>query len=140
MPFEVVFNPAGMEGRVEKRVRVALAPSGGALGITRPTKIVTFDVAADVRLHLGFKPMDAVFGVIRRSETGREIVAKLSGYAADGVTLDEPFLAAKNAKDAKAEKENKTGLTGLTGLEKPQNPDNPVNPVKKTSPRLRNSA
>ena len=82
LPLDVIFNPAGMEGRVEKRVWVTLAPS---------KKIVTFDVAADVRLRLGFKPLDAAFGVIRRSETGREIVAKLSGYAADGVKLGAPF-------------------------------------------------
>ena len=100
-PFEVVFNPSGMEGHVEKRVWVTLAPAGGSPGTARPTQIVTFDVTADVRLRLGFKPMDAAFGVIRRSETGREIVAKLSGYAEDGVKLGEPVLAAKNAKDAK---------------------------------------
>jgi hypothetical protein len=94
LPLDVIFNPAGMEGTVEKRVWVTLAPS---------KKIVTFDVAADVRLRLGFKPLDAAFGVIRRNETGREIVAKLSGYAADGVKLDEPVLAAKNAKVAKVE-------------------------------------
>ena len=94
LPFDVVFNPAGMEGRVEKRVWVTLAPSG---------RIETFDIAANVRLRLGFKPMDAAFGVIRRNETGREIVAKLSGYVVDGVKLGEPVLAAKNAKAAKAE-------------------------------------
>ena len=92
LPFDVVFNPAGMEGPVEKRVWVTLAPS---------KKIVTFDVAADVRMRLGFKPMDAAFGVIRRNDTGREIVAKLRGYVADGVKLDEPILAAKGAKAAK---------------------------------------
>ena len=92
LPFDVIFNPAGMEGRVEKRVWVALTPSG---------KIETFDVAADVRLRLGFKPMDAAFGVVRRSETGREIVAKLSGYEANGAKLGTPFLATKNTKDTK---------------------------------------
>ncbi len=35
--------------------------------------------------------MDAAFGVIRRSDTGREIVAKLSGYVADGVKLGAPL-------------------------------------------------
>ncbi len=82
IPFEVEFNAAGMEGPVEKRVWVTLAPS---------KKIETFDIAADVRLRLGFKPMDAAFGVIRRSDTGREIVAKLSGYVADGVKLGAPL-------------------------------------------------
>ena len=90
LPLEVEFNPAGMEDHVEKRVWVTLAPS---------KKIETFDIAADVRLRLGFKPMDAAFGVIRRSDTGREIVAKLSGYVADGVKLGEPFLAAKDVKE-----------------------------------------
>ena len=143
LPFEVVFNPTGMEGHVEKRVWVTLAPSGGLPGTARLTKIVTFDVAADVRLRLGFKPMDAAFGVIRRSETGREIVTKLSGYVADGAKLGTPCIikhrgtetqredfAAKNAKDTKNEADNKTGLTGLTRLEETKNPDNPVNPVK----------
>lgn len=90
MPIDVAFHPAGMEGHVEKRVWVTLAPS---------KKIETFDIAADVRLRLGFKPMDAAFGVIRRSDAGREIVAKLSGYVADGVKLGEPFLAAKDVKE-----------------------------------------
>ena len=124
LPFEVEFNPAGMEGHVEKRVWVTLAPIGGSPGTARPTKIVTFDIAADVRLRLGFKPMDAAFGVIKRNDTGREIVAKLSGYVANGVTLGTPRIL--------------TGLTGLTGLEKnsdsgnPDNPVNLVNPVKKS--------
>ncbi len=91
IPFDVILNPAGMEGHIEKRVWVTLAPIGGLPGTARPTRIETFDVAADVRLRLGFKPMDAAFGVIRRSETGREIVAKLSGYVADGVKLGEPL-------------------------------------------------
>ena len=41
---------------------VTLAPSGGSPGTARPTKIMTFDVAVDVRLRLGFKPMDAALG------------------------------------------------------------------------------
>ena len=82
LPIEVVFDPAGMEGPVQKRVWVTLAPS---------KRIVTFDISENVRLRLGFKPMDAAFGVIKRSETGREITAKLSGYAAEGATLGEPF-------------------------------------------------
>ena len=103
LPFEVVLNPAGMEGEVKKRVWVTLAPS---------RKIETYEVAADVRLRLGFKPMDAAFGVIRRSETGREIVAKLSGYATDGVKLGDPILAAKNAKDAKNVFDVRVGADG----------------------------
>ena len=102
LPFDVVLNPAGMEGRVEKRVWVTLAPIGGSPETARPTRIVSFGIAADVRLRLGFKPMDAAFGVIRRSDADREIVAKLSGYVAEDVTLGTPFLATKNAKDAKS--------------------------------------
>ena len=83
LPFDVVFDPAGMEGPVQKRVWVTLAPS---------KQIATFDISENVRLRLGFKPMDAAFGVIKRSETAREITAKLSGYAADGVKLGEPRL------------------------------------------------
>ena len=131
LPFDVEFNPAGMEGHVEKRVWVTLAPIGGSPETARPTRIVSFDIAADVRLRLGFKPMDAAFGVIRRSDTGREIVAKLSGYAADGVTLGTPFLATKNAKDA--ESDNKPEFARLTGLERTNNPGNSVNPVKTNS-------
>ncbi len=89
VPFDVVFNPAGMEGEINKRVWATLAPS---------KKVVTFDIAADVRLRLGFKPMDAAFGVIKRSETGREITAKLSGYAADGVKLGMPFIQRRDAE------------------------------------------
>jgi len=92
LPFDVVFDPAGMEGRVDKTVAVTLAPSG---------KTHVFKVSADVRLRLGFKPMDAAFGVIRRSEAGREIVAKLSGYAAGDAKLGEPFLATKNTENTK---------------------------------------
>ena len=88
-PFEVVFDPAGMEGPVQKRVWVTLAPS---------KRIVTFDISENVRLRLGFKPMDAAFGVIKRSETGREITAKLAGYAVEGVTLGEPFILRRDAE------------------------------------------
>lgn len=84
LPFDVTLNPAGMEGRVEKRVWVTLAPS---------KKIETFDIAADVRLRLGFKPMDAAFGVIRRSDTAREITARLDGYTAPCITLGAPYSA-----------------------------------------------
>ena len=116
LPFDVELNPAGMEGHIEKRVWVTLAPIGGSPGTARPTRIVTFDVAADVRLRLGFKPMDAAFGVIKRSDTGREIVAKLSGYVAEDVTLGPPrILTGKNSDSGN-----------------PDNPVNLVNPVKKS--------
>lgn len=88
-PFEVVFDPAGMEGPVQKRVWVTLAPS---------KRIVTFNISENVRLRLGFKPMDAAFGVIKRSETDKEITAKLSGYAADGAKLGTPFISRRDAE------------------------------------------
>ena len=91
LPFDVEFNPTGMEGPVTKRVWVSLAPS---------KNIETFEISETVRLRLGFKPMDAAFGVIRRSDTGREIVAKLSGYAAAGAKLGNPFLATKDAEES----------------------------------------
>ena len=92
LPFEVEFNPAGMEGPVKKHVWVTLDPS---------KKVETFVISENVRLRLGFKPMDAAFGVIKRSDTGREIVAKLSGYVSDDVTLGVPFLATKDAENTK---------------------------------------
>ena len=127
LPFEVEFNPAGMEGRVEKRVWVTLAPIGGSPGTARPTRIVTFDIAADVRLRLGFKPMDAAFGVIKRSDTGREIVAKLSGYVANGVTLGEPFIKRRDA-----EAQRNAELLSLRG-------DSEARSLREKSPCLQNS-
>ena len=94
LPLEVEFNPAGMEGHVEKRVWVTLAPS---------KKIETFDIVADVRLRLGFKPMDAAFGVIGRSETDREIVANLSGYVADSATLGMPYVSHRDTETQREE-------------------------------------
>lgn len=94
LPFEVVFDPAGMEGPVKKHVWVTLEPS---------KKIETFAISENVRLRLGFKPMDAAFGVIKRSDTEREIVANLAGYVADDVTLGTPFLATKDAESTKKE-------------------------------------
>ena len=127
LPFEVEFNPAGMEGHVEKRVWVTLAPIGGSPGTARPTRIVTFDIAADVRLRLGFKPMDAAFGVIKRSDTGREIVAKLSGYVANGVTLGEPFIKRRDA-----EAQRNAELLSLRG-------DSEARSLREKSPCLQNS-
>ena len=91
LPFDVELNPSGMEGRVEKKVWVELAPSGRG---------ETYEVTADVRLRLGFHPMDAAFGVLRRSDTGREIVARLSGYMSEEASLGEPVLEAKDASEA----------------------------------------
>lgn len=81
LPFTAVFNPAGMEGKISKTVSVKLNPSG-------EIKVFTIDV--DVRLRVGFDPIDATFGVVGRGDTGREIIAKLSGYAVDGVKLGKP--------------------------------------------------
>ena len=130
LPFDVVFNPVGMEGRVEKRVWVTLAPSDGSPGTARPTKIMTFDVAADVRLRLGFKPMDAAFGVIKRSETDREIVAKLSGYVADSVTLGMPLISRRDAEVRRGEVEITDRINKIDRIRKKANPDNPANPVE----------
>ena len=113
LPLDAEFNPAGMEGHVEKRVWVTLAPIGGSPGTARPTRIVTFDIAADVRLRLGFKPMDAAFGVIKRSDTGREIVAKLSGYVADGVVLGVPFVSRGDAEARRFQRSARFLLTVL---------------------------
>ena len=69
---KVVFNPAGMEGPVEKRVTVRMEG-----------KTVEYPVKADVRLRLGLRPADANFGVV---EVGKDaaspIVCRLAGYAA----------------------------------------------------------
>lgn len=76
-PVKVVFNPAGMEGTVEKAVQVDLKPGKSAIHTYR----------ADVRLRLGFKPTDAAFGVVKRSETGQRLSAALSGFVADGAKI-----------------------------------------------------
>ena len=69
---KVVFNPAGMEGPVEKLVTVRMEG-----------KTVEYPVKADVRLRLGLCPADANFGVV---EVGKDvaspIVCRLVGYAA----------------------------------------------------------
>lgn len=84
---KVVFNPAGMEGPVEKLVTVRMEG-----------KAVEYPVKADVRLRLGLRPADANFGVV---EVGKDvaspIVCRLAGYAATTATLelvppDHPFF------------------------------------------------
>ena len=82
LPFEVVFNPAGMEGIVSKTISVKLSPSG---------ETQVFAIAANVRLRLGFEPIDATFGVIRRNDIGREIKADLAGYMRNDVSLGTPY-------------------------------------------------
>ena len=76
-PVSVVFNPAGMEGTVEKAVQVDL----------KPGKSVIRTYQAEVRLRLGFKPTDAAFGVVKRSETGQRLSAVLSGSVAKDVKI-----------------------------------------------------
>lgn len=69
---KVVFNPAGMEGPVEKLVTVKMEG-----------KTVEYPVKADVRLRLGLRPTDANFGVIEvGKDAGAPIACRLSGYAA----------------------------------------------------------
>ena len=74
-PVAVSFDPAGMEGPVEKVVQVDL----------KPGKSVMQTYKANVRRRLGLDPQDAAFGVIRRTDTGRTIEAHLGGYAANAV-------------------------------------------------------
>ena len=52
-PVKVLFNPAGFEGPVEKLVTVLL-----------DGKKVECPIKANVRLRLGFRPLDANFGVV----------------------------------------------------------------------------
>ncbi len=128
VPIEVVFDPAGMEGPVQKRVWVTLAPS---------KKMVTFDISENVRLRLGFKPMDAAFGVIKRSETGREITAKLSGYAADGVKLGTPVALREGKKQtdlfAAHAAHDSANAVRREQIRLLSHPDNRVNPVENNS-------
>lgn len=74
-PVAVTFDPAGMEGPVEKVVQVDL----------KPGKSVMQTYKANVRRRLGLDPSDAAFGVIRRTDTGRTIEAHLGGYATNAV-------------------------------------------------------
>ena len=75
-PVKVLFNPAGMEGPVEKLVTVRL--EGGD---------VEYPIRADVRLRLGLHPSDAQFGVVASQDGGRARVCTLAGFAAEGVRL-----------------------------------------------------
>ena len=94
---KVVFNPAGMEGTVEKAVQVDLKPGKSAIRTYR----------ADVRLRLGFKPTDAAFGVVKRSETGQRLSAALSGSVADDAKIvsikppERPVFKVEASKDGK---------------------------------------
>lgn len=83
LPVKVVFDPKGMEGPVEKVVQVEFTPK----------RTIVHSIKADVRLWLGLKPLDAAFGVIRRSETDRTIKINLAGSEKDTariVSVDPP--------------------------------------------------
>ena len=77
---KVIFNPAGMEGPVEKRVTIRMEG-----------KTVEYPVKADVRLRLGLRPADLSFGVVPAG-MGRDgegaVVTHIGGYAATNATLE----------------------------------------------------
>lgn len=93
----VTFDPAGMEGPVEKVVQVDL----------KPGKSVTQTYKANVRRRLGLDPQDAAFGVIRSRETDRRMSVKLCGDAAQAVRItslcppENPVFELKLAQDGK---------------------------------------
>ncbi|MBR4190669.1 MAG: DUF1573 domain-containing protein [Kiritimatiellae bacterium] len=87
LEFGVVFDPAGLEGEVERTAWVTLAPSG---------RMETFTVRETVRTRLGLKPSGAAFGDVQKGDTGRELRAVLSGYAAPGARLGPPRRLEEN--------------------------------------------
>ena len=80
LPVKVVFNPAGMEGKVEKLVTV-----------TMEGKTIEYPIKADVRLRIGFRPGDLNFGVVPAG-TGRDgegtVATQIGGYASTNATLE----------------------------------------------------
>lgn len=80
LPVKVVFNPAGMEGKVEKLVTVRMEG-----------KTIEYPITADVRLRLGFRPGDLNFGVVPAGTAGDGsgvVSARIAGYAATNATLE----------------------------------------------------
>lgn len=78
LPVKVAFNPAGMEGPVEKLVTLRLEG-----------KDVEYPIRADVRLRLGFRPRDLDFGVVEAG-TGASVPARscsIGGTAATNAVL-----------------------------------------------------
>ena len=75
LPVAVSFDPAGMEGPVEKTVIVNF----------KPGPQVTRTFRADVRPRLWLRPSVAAFGVVCRSDAERVIDAHLGGYATNAV-------------------------------------------------------
>ena len=71
IPFELMLNPAGMEGPVVKAATVTFDDGSSE----------TMTVRANVRLRLGMKPQDAAFGAVKRQDAGRTITASLAGAA-----------------------------------------------------------
>ena len=97
-PVAVTFDPAGMEGPVEKVVQVDL----------KPGKSVTQTYRAKVRRRLGIDPRDASFGVIRSCEVDRRISVKLCGDVAKSARIisicppENPAFELKQSEDGKS--------------------------------------
>jgi hypothetical protein len=80
LPFDVVFRPVSTKGgQREETVSVTLAPMG---------ETQMFRVVAEANPRLAFDPPEAAFGTLRGNEADKEIVAVLTGYAAEGVRLE----------------------------------------------------
>jgi hypothetical protein len=80
LPVKVIFNPAGMEGPVEKVVTLRLEG-----------KEIEYPIKADVRLRLGFRPNDLCFGIVpagngRLEDNSRSCM--LGGYVSTNVTVE----------------------------------------------------
>lgn len=92
-PVKVLFNPAGFEGPVDKLVTVQL-----------DGKKIEYPIKANVRLRLGFRPLDANFGVVAAGETPvAPVVCKIAGTVA-GETALELVPPEKPYFDVKLEK------------------------------------
>ena len=77
-PVKVLFNPAGFEGPVSKLVTVQL-----------DGKKIEYPIKANVRLRLGFRPLDANFGVVAAGQTPvAPIVCKIAGTVAEKTSLE----------------------------------------------------
>ena len=75
---KVLFNPAGFEGPVEKLVTVLL-----------DGKKVEYPIKANVRLRLGFRPLDANFGVVAAGKSPvAPVVCRVAGTVAGETELE----------------------------------------------------
>ncbi|MBQ3807267.1 MAG: DUF1573 domain-containing protein [Kiritimatiellae bacterium] len=94
-PVKVLFNPAGFEGPVDKLVTVQL-----------DGKKIEYPIKANVRLRLGFRPLDANFGVVAAGQTPiAPIVCKIAGTVAGETALElvppeKPYFDVKLEKGA----------------------------------------